>query len=447
MRKAIAVIAAAFPIVALAVPCATAATTEVNVRIEGKSETLFEGPILAEPHGVRAASDPIALKIRRCDSTNPLNPEGASSPAPTPTAVSADAMSLIGETFDGQHYDELEDYFLTRWGPDAQNLGSAAYWGILVNDVFAPVGGCQYPLDGGDEVLWVYDAFKGRPALALFPELPAYSSGPKPLTTVLPAQPLPVQLPVEVVSYADDEESKPPASPGRTGSSGLTGAKVAPVITSSKGFQRVDATNGATVTTGPAGKASVTFTTPGWHRIKATIGSPGSESVIRSNRLDVCVPGGSGIPLEGAVDCSELPKADQARTPDPTFGELEEPRRRRPAKPGGAQSDPPPPVVAEAIRLTTPRLDRGKIGQGRVGVSWRVLDPGPGVKSWAIASQTLGRKGARYMTRASGAQATSATLRLPPGRSYRLRFTITDLLGRSSTVGLGKVTVPGARRR
>lgn len=447
MPRTIAVIAAAFFIAALATPFATAATTEVNVRIEGKSETLFEGPILAEPHGVRATSDLIAPKIRRCDSTNPLNPGGVSFPAPTPTAVSADAMSLIGETFDGKYYDELEDYFLTRWGPDAHNLGTAAYWGILVNNVFTAVGGCQYPLDGGDEVLWIYDAFKGRPTLALFPESP-HDPGPRPLTTVLTTQPLPVQFPVEVVSYVDDEANKPPASPGRIGSSGLTGAKVAPVITGSKGFQRVDTTNGATVTTGPDGKASVTFTTPGWHRIKATIGNAGSESVIRSNRLDVCVPGGGGTPLEGAVDCNELPAADQTRIPDPTFGEIEEPRRRQPTpKPGGSQGDPPPPVVADAIRVSTPRLDRKEVGQGRVGVSWRVLDPGPGVEGWAIVSQTLGRKGARYVTRASGAQATSATFRLPRGHSYRLRFTITDFLGRGSTTGLGKVTVPDARRR
>jgi hypothetical protein len=102
--------------------------------------------------------------------------------------------------------------------------------------------------------------------------------------------------------------------------------------------------------------------------------------------------------------------------------------------------------VAESIRLTAPRLNRKKIGQGRLGVSWHVLDPGPGVKGWLISSRALGRKGATYVTKATGAHATSATLRLPRGHSYRLRFTITDLLDRSSTVELGKVTVPDARR-
>lgn len=446
MRAVIAAFSVAFTLIVLAPPFATAAPTEVTVRIEGKSETLFEGPILAEPHGVRAASDPIAPKIRRCDGTNSLNPEGVALPTPTPTAVSADAMSLVGETFDGKWYEGLEDYFLTRWGPDTQNAGTGAYWGVLVNNVFTAVGGCQYPLDAGDEVLWIYDAFKDRPALALFPESPHYDSGKRALTaTATLNQP----FPVEVVSYADDQESKPPAGPARLGSSGFLGAKVAPVITGSKGFQRVDTASGATATTDSAGKANVVFTTPGWHRIKATVGSAGSESAIRSNRLDVCVPGG-GTPLEGAGECDELPAADQARVPNPTTGEIEGPRPKPPLqKPEGSQDkqDPPPPGIAEAIRVTVPRLDRKSIGRGRLGVSWRVLSPGPGIEGWTISSQTLGRRGARFVPKATGANATSATVRLPHGRSYRLQFTITDLLGRSSTLGLGKVTVPSARRR
>ncbi len=55
-------------------------------------------------------------------------------------------MSLIGETFDGQWYGRrYDDYFITRWGPDEQSP-EGAYWGILVNNVFTNVGGCQYEL-------------------------------------------------------------------------------------------------------------------------------------------------------------------------------------------------------------------------------------------------------------------------------------------------------------
>jgi hypothetical protein len=91
-------------------------------------------------------------------------------------------------------------------------------------------------------------------------------------------------------------------------------------------------------------------------------------------------------------------------------------------------------------------LDRGKLKQGRVGVSWKVLEAGAGVRSWTIASQIVGAKKAPFVRRAGGTAATSASLRLPPGATYLLRFTIVDALGRSSDVTIGKVTVPGGGR-
>lgn len=442
MHKVVATLTVALSILAVTAQVAQAAPTEIDVRIEGRSETLFEGPILAEPHGVKASSDTVK-KLRRCDGINPNDSQNVV-PGVTPTAVSADAMTLIGETFDGRWFNQFEDYFLTRWGPDEQDLAAGAQWGVLVNDVFTDVGGCQYQLDGNDEVLWAYDAFQGRPTLAMFPEAASYSSGARPLTaTAALNQP----FPVEVVSYADDQEDNPPASPSRLGSSGYAGAKVSPVITGVKGFERVD-TGGAI--TDSAGKTSITFSEPGWHRIKATVGSPGSESVVRSNRLDVCVAGSGGASLEGAGNCGELPAADKVRVPPTTVGEIEGPHHDEslPMSTGPRGGAPAAPTNSEpgSIHVTLPHLDRKSIALGRLGVSWRVLSPGPGIKGWTISSQTLGRQASRYVTRASGVQAGAATIRLPRGASYRLRFTITDVLGRSSTTTLGKVTVPDARR-
>lgn len=445
MHRLVATLAVAISTLAIAAQAAQAAPTEVDVRIEGRSETLFEGPIRVEPHGIRAASDTVK-GLRSCDGINPNDPLNVT-PAVTPTAASADAMALIGETFDGQWYGQFEDYFLTRWGPDEQDPAGGAYWGLLVNDVFTSVGGCQYQLDGNDEILWVYDAFQGRPTLAMFPAAAGYDSGSRPLTATAA---LNEPFPVEVVSYADDQEDDPPATPSRLGSSGFAGAKVSPVITGAKGFEKVDAATG--VTTDSEGKTSVTFTEPGWHRIKATVGEPGSESVVRSNRLDVCVPGGGGASLEGASGCGELPAADQVRVPPTAEGEAEAPHHEEAGAtqteterkgPSAAPVSPEP----DSIHVTLPHLDRKDIAHGRLGVSWRILSPGPGVRGWTIASQTLGRKGARYVTRATGTRATSATVRLPAGASYRLRFTIADALGRSSTAALGRVTVPDARHR
>jgi hypothetical protein len=99
--------------------------------------------------------------------------------------------------------------------------------------------------------------------------------------------------------------------------------------------------------------------------------------------------------------------------------------------------------TASATRVQTPQLDGLGAGQGLVGVSWRILEPGVGLSSWAIASQTLGVNGAGYVTRATGSgSATSALVKLPAGAAYELQITFIDALGRSSTAQIGRVLVP-----
>ncbi len=281
---------------------AGAAPVTVNVRIEGAHETLFEGPVSVTPHDVQATSDSVE---RRCDGINKLDPWNTV-PNPTATSASVDAMSLIGETFDGQWYPGYDDYFIKRFGPDAEKEGKS--WGILVNNVFTNVGGCQYQVDEGDEVLWAFNAFDFRPFLALFPA--GSASGSRPLTaTATLGQP----FEVEVLSYEDDSEDTPPAHPERTGAVAFEGADVSPVTTDSKGFEKVDTASGETVQTGVGGRASITFTTPGWHRIKATVPGASEEEAIRSNRLDVCVP------ALGETGCGALPADDEARVPQATI--------------------------------------------------------------------------------------------------------------------------------
>jgi hypothetical protein len=99
--------------------------------------------------------------------------------------------------------------------------------------------------------------------------------------------------------------------------------------------------------------------------------------------------------------------------------------------------------TASAMRVQAPRLDGLGSDRGLVGVSWLILEPGVGLSSWTIASQTLGVTGAGYVARASGAAgATSALVKLPAGAAYELQITFTDALGRSSTARIGKVLVP-----
>jgi hypothetical protein len=405
MRKLFAAFLAAFLLIVVAAPVVQAAPTNVNVRIEGAEETLFEKTIPVDVHKVKASSDSVE---RDCDGINELDPQNVV-PRVTPTLASADAMGSIGESFDGQWYEGFGDYFITRWGPDEQDTAAGSYWGILVNEIYTNVGGCQQQLSESDEVLWIYDAFKGRPTLALYPEQAHYSAGPRPLTAI--AQ-LGQPFGVEVVAFPDGGEGIPGDSPSRAGSSPYDGAEVAPVATSAMGFQRIDTASPETVTTDSEGKATIVFTEPGVHRIKATVGVPGEEdTVVRSNRLDVCVPATFG-------DCGE---ASASSPPAPA---------------------PVPAPSPAAARVGAAKLDRGKVAQGKVGVSWKVLDSGVGISRWVILSRTLGKKGTDWVRRASGSRGTSATVKLPAGASYRLRLELVDALGRESNTGLGKVTVP-----
>lgn len=425
---------------------AMAAATAVKVRIEGRSETLFEGPVLTDVHRVRASSD---TKWRRCDGVNPSAPQNEV-PGVVPTSAAADAMRIVGQSFDGQWSNLYGDYLLKRWATDAQNQAEAEYWGVAVNNVFTAVGGCQYQLDGGDEVLWVYDAFGGRQRLALYPA--GYTGGAEPLTAIATLN-QPFEL--EVGAWPASGGSQPPASPERAATPYM-GAEVSPVLTGASGFQKADLSSPATVVSGADGKASVTFTVPGWHRIKATDVVAGAEVAVRSNRLDVCVP------EPPASDCGPLPEDAQVRTPPPRVpdelegeggsGGGEDPPDGGGTAGGGAPGEPGPestPAMSTAppsgpgpVRLRRPALDRRRLAQGLVGVSWRVIDPGPGIARWTISSRGLGRKGGRWISRASGSERAEATLRLPSGRTYRLRLIVVDTFGARSTVPLGTVQVP-----
>jgi hypothetical protein len=439
MRTTLATFAVALFIVTVGSGPAQAAPATVSVRIEGRSETLFEGPIQTDGHNVRAASDAKAPPSgRRC---NGLNNNQNPAPGPTPTAAAVDAMSILGEDFDGRWYaGPFEDYFIERWGPDEEDEGAGEYWGLVVNHVFTGVGGCQFQVDGGGEVLWAYDAFRGRPRLGLYPA--AYSGGAVTLTASVE---LGEPIEVEVEAWDASGEGSPPAAPQRDDAEPFEGAAVAPVIEGPGGFEAVNVDAPATELTGEDGLAEIQFDEAGWHRIKAAaIGAGGAETAIRSNRLDVCV-------YEVAPsECPPLPADDQVRIPPPPEeGEPEEPGKEPSPggnQAGGGQGVPPiqPPSVGPArpVRLELLPLDRSRVGRGLVKASWKVLDAGPGIAKWSIASQALGRKGARYVGRASGSGGSAATLRLPRGAAYRLRLTVTDLLGRSSVTQLGAVRVP-----
>jgi hypothetical protein len=111
------------------------------------------------------------------------------------------------------------------------------------------------------------------------------------------------------------------------------------------------------------------------------------------------------------------------------------------SSPDGSGSTPPP-AVADRVSVALNSLDRSRIARGLIGVSWQIRDAGVGVSKWTISSKTLGRRGAGFVTRASGKGKSSAWVRLPSGASYEMKITFTDLLGHRSSAQLGKVHIP-----
>jgi len=269
----------------LAAPIAQAADPDplerVQVRIEGASKTLFEGPILTRGHAIRAEGD---TQDRTCDGTN----NGAHPTSGlTPTASAADAISLTGRTF-GANWGGFDDYDVNRFAGDANDNDAFKWWGVTVNAAPTSVGGCQVRVAEDDAVTWIHDAFSGRPALRLdgptgIGEASADGEG-GPVTgtvrnrfTVTVGQALPVTTRARTVTYDP--------------------VTYEPII---GGFDPADAVAVHDVTTDPAtgdqtlgdvlatsdasGAATLTWSTPGWKRIKAD-----KAGSVRSNRIDVCV--------------------------------------------------------------------------------------------------------------------------------------------------------------
>ncbi|CAF3592286.1 unnamed protein product [Rotaria socialis] len=129
--------------------CADPGTT-VNVRIEGKTNTIFESNVFTRGHNVTTVSG----GTHHCDGTN-LN----SHPTAGPTATSAlDDASKHGHfTWDGTFSTTYDDFFITRIGSDAQT--TTQFWGILVNYNYTTAGGCQTRVQKNDQVLFAFDAF------------------------------------------------------------------------------------------------------------------------------------------------------------------------------------------------------------------------------------------------------------------------------------------------
>jgi hypothetical protein len=248
---------------------ASAAPITVNLRVEGATKTLYEGPISAEPIEPPGIEPPVietkdtSPGMHPCDVKYNGENGGFGAAAPTPIATLYEAALTTHLSFAAGWFSSLNDFRVEQVGGDIANSGeNGEYWGYAVNFTTAEIGGCQIRLAPGSEVLWAYNFFGLKHLLSL--------SGPSSVTVGVP-------FTVHVVD-------------GQTGEA-ISGAVVGQLVSG------VTNTSSSSPTTNAAGNATVTLTQAGAVTLKATQ----SESV-RSNGLAVsvanlssCVCGGPPI--------------------------------------------------------------------------------------------------------------------------------------------------------
>ncbi|KAI0274313.1 hypothetical protein BGY98DRAFT_994269 [Russula aff. rugulosa BPL654] len=103
--------------------------TTVNLRIEGKTETIFEGP------------------VSTCGHRNPCA-------GPTCTTALDDANKAARFGFDGTFDEKFDDFFITSIGDETPK--GKDFWFICLNFLPTEVGGCQQKVKKDDQVLFAY---------------------------------------------------------------------------------------------------------------------------------------------------------------------------------------------------------------------------------------------------------------------------------------------------
>lgn len=262
-----AVLALSCTVAALVPVAAQAAPVTVNLRIEGKDRTLWEGPITTDGRTIDGVvgddSNPNdAPSPHLCNNYDNNFQSGANSG--TPTTAAYDAMSQLGLPFDATWYNGQSDFFINTLGDPSGGAPNFESWGFAVNYSTSNAGGCRFVPATGADVLWAWDFFNKTTLLKL--------TGPAAVTAGEPAT-------FRVVD-------------GQTGA-GLANATV--------GGRTTDAN----------GNVSLTFAATGTQSLKAE-----RAASIRSNRLDVNV-GAKGQPTPPPAPLPGTPTGAPADTTKP----------------------------------------------------------------------------------------------------------------------------------
>jgi hypothetical protein len=288
-------LAAGLVATALLPAAAVAAPVTVDLRIEGPTRTLFEGPVTTDVRPFKFTNESTG---HQCDGTAAL---GGSSPTPVPTrgAVIAQAAETTPFQLEGT-FGQFGASFTKIAGESvAFDPNTTRFLAEYENGVFAQLGACADDSRTGDHVLF------------------AYGDGTEQLLELSgPAR----ARPGESVTLRVSDAGSHAAVAGATVAGRLSGA-------------------GGTVTVGP-------LTARGNNDFKAT-----RTGAIRSNRVRVCVTDGA----DGACG-SQLPSLRDTTAPVATIKGIRDgqrfSRRRAPRQLRGSVTDDPSGLWAVKIRLT-----------------------------------------------------------------------------------------------
>jgi hypothetical protein len=234
----LAALLAASAVLAVAAPSFAAPVT-VNLRVEGSSQTFYEGPVTTDAKTLSKDG------THPCDGTN-----GGANPSPGPTMTSAldDGLNAVGVPWTATWYDSSNDFFVDSIGSDANDPNPPyTYWGYFLNGVSSSVGGCQQQVHTGDNVLYTFSVY-----------------GTHLLELTAPSRAATGESFQVTVQDNDGNGTRTPA----------VGASV------------------AGTTADASGHATVSFADPGNHTFKAT-----KSGTVRSNAATVCVY------VPGSGDC------------------------------------------------------------------------------------------------------------------------------------------------
>lgn len=239
-----------------AAPAAVAVPVTVNLRVEGVSNTIFDGQVVTDAHHTTTPSDGVA---RPCDGTN-------SGGAPTPTAIGAldDGSKAAGFVWDANWDSGFGDYYpFLQIGSETID-SSSHYLAFYLNWVYADLGGCSQSVKQGDDVLFAHSSFSQSKVLRL--------GGPTTATT---------------------------------------GESVTVHVEEFDGFNGTPA-SGASVlgaTSGADGSATLSFAEKGIYRLKAE-----RADAVRSNAVVLCVDPPGAAPCTSTD--STAPSVESAFGPD-----------------------------------------------------------------------------------------------------------------------------------